>query len=282
VTSLAEGALKERYIKNFMVLQMRHKKCQKSMLSSREFEHSNQAFTDYLPMNQHEIYGKLGVVKGDIFMSILKPNPCSLSGSTHAEAVEYHVPVNWHRMTKADLNKLKLEVDREATDDDKLMMDDFAQLGVAAPASSSDGSVAVKTGPNTELDVADENQKLVAARIESIREAPEISLRRYQDLKIDITKIKNKAENRKDSKYAKLVHGDAVRCIEALDGINDTLEKMVSKAPPDAGVLKLLDAIEIFDVMNTDLQDWANKLGFVTVDSKSRSKRRKKVKTEDE
>jgi len=66
VTSLAEGPLKKKFIKNFLVLQFRHKKGYKKMQTSNEIANTNSRFSDTVPMSQHKIYKEMGKTKGDL------------------------------------------------------------------------------------------------------------------------------------------------------------------------------------------------------------------------
>ena len=260
----AEGALRMKYLKHFLILQLRAKNTTKKMNSSREVVTGTSDFTDTMRWNRHKIQKEKGVFKGDLFMNILKAHPCSISGSTHEEAVEYDVPQAWNRFTSADMNRLKLESDADAKEADSKMMDEAVALG--KPSSQSSGShdpIPVKQEEKTPEEILANKKAELLERINNIRSAPDIHLRKYQDLKIDLTKIKGKTDSKKsESRYAAMVSKDAEKVIDAINLVNPVLEKMISRRVADEHIMKVAEGMDSLDAMNDDLQSWASKLGF--------------------
>ena len=74
---LAEGALKEKFAKRYLILQMRHKKTMKKFQTNHEISTSNAKMLDAISMNRHKLLLELGDVKANLFMGVLKAHKCS-------------------------------------------------------------------------------------------------------------------------------------------------------------------------------------------------------------
>ena len=230
------------------------------MQTSNEIANTNSRFSDTVPMNQHKIYKEMGKFKGDLFMKILPPQPCRLSGSTHEEAVEYQVPLAWERFAKEDFDRMKLEGSRDAVAEDLQLMQDVANLGCAASSSAT----FVKTEEKSPGEL--QREKIMAFKKE-----PATHLRKFQDQKIDIQQIQNKAEaKQKNDKYAKLLFKDCKESLDAIGEIIPVLETMMKKGTSDANVEKVMVAISVMENNIKDLNEWAAKLGYVIVSAKKR------------
>jgi hypothetical protein len=273
VATLAEGALKEKYIKHYTVLQIRAKASTKKMLGSRNIESGKTTHIDTVPWNKHKIYKEMGEFKGDLFMSILPPQPCRLSLSTHEEAVEYNIPLQWSRFTHSDMQQLRLQSENDAKPEDMETMNALAELG---GSSASTTNVAVKVEPKTPEDLAAETQKAQMLRVKSLRDDPATLIRKYQDLKIDVTRVKAKSDQKKtESKYASRVSKDSETVLEAIALVLPSLEKILVKTPTDKTIITILEAVDALDHINDDLQQWASRLGFAT-STKIAGKRKRK------
>jgi hypothetical protein len=276
IASMAEGPLKQKFIKQFVVLQIRAKNSTKKMQSAHTIDVGKTTMIDTVPWNRHKIYKEMGDFKGDLFMGMLTANPCRLSGSTHEEAVEYDIPMNWHRFTHADMNQLKLQNEGDAKPEDAQLIEDLAKLGTKSSSSGTD-QVVVKQEPKSAEDIAAEEKAALMQKVNSLRDAPDMTIRKFQDLKIDITKVKGKAELKKsESKYASMVVKDSEKVLDAIGHLLPQLEKLLVKKPTDKGMMQVLEGIDALNVMNDDLQEWAAKLGFASTVAKSTNKRRRK------
>jgi hypothetical protein len=281
VVMLAEGPLKKKFVKNYVILQIRHTNSQKRFSSARSIDVGSATHIDTVPWNKHKIHKEMGPFKGDLFMGILPAKPCRLSGSMDPEAVEYDVPLNWSRFTHSDMNQLKLQGESEAKPDDMTLMNNVADLGAASSKDAAEAAVLVKEEVKTPEEVAAAEKAAQQVRINSLRDSPEQQLRYHQDLKTDVIKIKTKADLKKgESKYADMASRDALKVINALDYIIPVLEKLLQKKLVDAGMHKLLHGIDALAIMNADLQHWAERLGFNN-SAPASSKRRKTVPNKD-
>ena len=108
------------------------------------------------------------------------------------------------------------------------------------------------------------------ARIEEIKLDVIPGLRKYQDLKIDITKIKTKAELHFDDKFAKLLIGVCKKILGELDVLLPVLERLMSKKDKNANISKTIGAMDDIDSSNTEIQKRAGKLGFAMTTGKKR------------
>ena len=230
VVTLSEGELKRKFLKQCAVLQIRQENSLKKFSSNRQIESGNANHIDTVPWNKHKIQKEMGVFKGDLFMGILPPKPCRLSGSMHEEAVEYDVPLNWSRFASSDFNQLKLNSETDAKADDVTLMNNLSDLGANPASGSAAAAVPVKEELKTPEDLEIEASNALKVRINTLRDSPESQLRFHQDLKTYIIKIKTKADAKKsESKYAGMASKDAGVVIEALDYVIPVLEKLLTK-----------------------------------------------------
>jgi hypothetical protein len=192
VTQLAEGALKELAIKHFIVMQQRAKATQKKYNTEHTIEAGKANFVDTEPMNRYQIHKALGAFKGDLFMGILPPKPCRLSGSTHEEAVEYDIPKNWSRYTHSDFQKLQNQNTSDAKPEDLKAMQELASL-----KSSSSAEVKPKEDEKSPEEVVALEKAALLTRMDQMRDAPDFVIRKFQDMKLEVTKIQSKANQQK-------------------------------------------------------------------------------------
>ena len=74
VVMLAEGPLKKKFVKNYVILQTRHKNSQKRFSSARSIDVGSATHIDTVPWNKRKIHKEMVPLKGDLFMGIPLPS----------------------------------------------------------------------------------------------------------------------------------------------------------------------------------------------------------------
>ena len=95
VVSLAEGPLRKKFIKNYLVMSFRHKKGYKKMQTSNEIANTSSRFSDTVPMSQHKNYKEMGKFKGDLFIKRYCPHSRAASQDQHTKrrwSITFHSP----------------------------------------------------------------------------------------------------------------------------------------------------------------------------------------------
>ena len=127
---------------------------------------------------------ELGANKAAALREVLPSRPCSVTGKTDEDLLEYAVPIKWERLSEADFRRFGLQAKQEAAESDLSMLDDFFKGGAGEgnePGSGS-GSVQTKQEPLTEA----EKQK---NQFDEFNATITQTLRKYSDMQTQATLI---------------------------------------------------------------------------------------------
>jgi hypothetical protein len=274
----------QAFQKNFLILQMRTKNASKFLNSERDITQSKGKHTRLFYWNKHKMVKEMGLPKATGWMGILKAHPDRLTGSLDVECVEYHVPVDWESMDKADLTKLALNAEVKAigADEAKFMEEVSKDIGLSNPSSGSAAGTAevgshefsVKLEEKSDDEKKAEQKQLKLQQAREVGNSPEKWIRKYQTIETDAIKIRIKAgeaiRENKDNKYATAAFGDAEALEKRLATLLRTLKKMLQQGMTDDGAMKAFDAMVVVDSAWEDLQEWSTRLGFGDVATKKR------------
>ena len=159
--------------------------------------------------------------------------PCSVTGSTAPELVEWLVPVKWQSFCEEDYKRLRLQVKTDATEEDKAAIEQMATQSADANGSVDVSGVPVKVEGMKAIDQ-------IKKHVSEFKEKSIEVLRRCQDMVVQAKKAENNAPQCAD-KFAKMLLADIVPHTKKLSKVCGILEKLASGDDvDDAGSLPSL------------------------------------------
>lgn len=254
----ARGDKRKDFLLKFLVHQARSK--QGSLGSEWQLTSNNQKNKDVHWWSSHKMDQELGHSKAEGWRAVLKPQPDSLTGSTAPDHVEYPVPVNWERMSEAEIRALKLQGEQqEATEDD------VAKLLDDSLKPTSAGSVEIKVEPENAMQKLDN-------LVKDLKENKEANLRKFQDMELKAKQVEKSASKSGSAsgKWAKEFLADLGTHVKKLAKVTQMLKKFCTEDCNEKELPKLLQSMQELSDRDSEIRDWGVRFGFI--EAKKRKK----------
>lgn len=273
----SRGDDRTRYLESYLVHQLRLKLGVKTVESSREAVEDKSDHLDMVWMSVEKMNTELGTAKAEHWREsgLLNDRNDVVTGSDKPEFKEYHVPVDWSRMTSSDLRKLKIRTVNDEADEKDLELVTEAALSiqgvaVSAPqASSSDGPQAnTVTGFEVKLepvDLEEEAKKAMEVKVKNLQ-SNSMNLFQTQQSRSLECKLLLQTANTNGNPYTQAFTQDLSQHIVKLDKVVRILERLVTEKVMDAGtnggLPALVKTLESLEIAHTSLFSWASRFGF--------------------
>ena len=259
------GSSRDEFLEKFVIWQLRKKNAKKGLQSERSSSHKAAKHIEHHWWAREKMDIELGPLKGQHWRDSNKLTfrADSLTKSTHADHVEYAVPVQWESATEEELRLLKIQTTMDATEEDMNM---FSEIPSSSGGGAVVGGVPIKKEPEEHTPVNRETAFMATL---------EATYKEFQSIELYLKQIKAKAEQSKH-KYTDCLKTDAENLAKKVQKFYGIVERMLTE-PSSVDPSHVSSVIAKKDALNieiAELKEWAAKLGLVTPSSSSKRRRR--------
>ena len=256
------GPERDYYLQLFLVHQMRQKEARKEVVNNRSVSSEKESHTEYHEWSEEKMNSEMGAAKAEGLRKSGKLNfqPCSITKSTEKHMIEWIVPKNWKSQIERDNMSLQFQSTAEAADSDLALL----------------GETAKEPLPEVKKEPLTETQKL-AIRITEFNNTKQQVLRKFQDMEVSAksvaTRVTQKSTQKSENKYTESFKTDLAAHVSKLTKTIKILVRACSEDMNESELPKLLDTLNAITTTDADLNDWANRFGFVTAQPKKRARK---------
>ena len=252
---IGRGAVREKYLTIYMAHVKREKANLAKATVNKEYEKKSEKTVQVFWWSREKMDMEMGPLKAAHWRdgNFLATQGDKFSGSKKADFIEYGVPVEWKKMTEAEIKGLKSRIEKELEDNDmdivKELCGGISGGGTAAGEGGGTASAEVKEEPS-------ELQKL-QQRIDNLYADPSPVYHKFQDMYLNnkVTMKKIEDATPKERAMAVCLASDLGKHVSKLGKLVKLLEHLCIERPNKESVHELIVAMDQANAKEVEIKD---------------------------